>query len=495
MASNGPTSTRPKQTPLPPWGSVPTVFSASFILSVLLYWPVLTAFFIFDDLPHLSRCSPGLGHTLLDCWKPWGNGFWRPLNGLAFYTTEWAFGRTPLAFHLLCLAIHAAVSTLTFLVGRRLLGFDAPRGALAALLVTIHFGATGACIQLSNTCDSLLALFTLVTLLSWEGWLGTGGAWALARLVLAGVFCFLSKESAVALPLVLGLWSWGRPQTPGRTWAGLAGFLATSVIAAGIVIGVQLHGKGSYGADGRVSFSPVALGEKLADYTSALLVPYLQVGAWPWFEWHMGGAAQVAIRLAMLGAIAIAVVCFLRNRRHSSAGMLLMAVVMLLPSVPVQDPVQARYLYPAIPFLCLGLVFALRTTDPPPPWARRTASILVAALATMWGLGFPGSPLLRNHAGIALRVQDVVTMAEWEAPHWREGEVVTLLNHPHPGPAGGRWVYCQLLFDVFVPEPHVWVSLDHFVPGRTRHAYDCGGGMMRPVPIPTGSPPPKPTGS
>jgi hypothetical protein len=46
-----------------------------------------------------------------------------------------------------------------------------------------------------------------------------------------------------------------------------------------------------------------------------------------------------------------------------------------------------------------------------------------------------------------------------EARFWKDGDLVVILDHPHPGKDPWRWVYCQQLADVFVGHPKVTIYL------------------------------------
>jgi len=62
-------------------------------------------------------------------------------------------------------------------------------------------------------------------------------------------------------------------------------------------------------------------------------------------------------------------------------------------------------------------------------------------------------------------VEAFVQEARLESAHWTPGQTIAVQHHPHPGEEPFRWVYCQLLFDLFVDVPvNLELLEDDFAP-------------------------------
>ena len=99
-----------------------------------------------------------------------------------------------------------------------------------------------------------------------------------------------------------------------------------------------------------------------------------------------------------------------------------------------------------------------------------------------------------DETGVAAEVEQFVKEVKQLAPSWEPDSLVSILDHPHPGSAPWRWVYCQLLFNIFAPEAQARLALDVIVP-ETKYAYRFDGYSLREIPIvPTSTRAPEPDG-
>ncbi len=141
----------------------------------------------------------------------------RPLLKLS-YTLNWTSGLGLFGFHLFNVSVHAANAVMAYLLFRRLRdeGSDpaeAPAPALAAaLLFAVHPVQTEAVTYVSGRSASLMAFFYLASLLAYARGRESGSRlWLQAVSPLTFLLAFLTKETAVTLPLALVLWEIAGP--------------------------------------------------------------------------------------------------------------------------------------------------------------------------------------------------------------------------------------------------------------------------------------------
>ena len=181
-------------------------------LSLLTYAPALHGDFMLDDDRYLTNTpliasADGLYRIwftteALDYWPMAYTSFW----------FEWRlWGRHPLGYHVVNLALHVSITLLLWLVLRRL---SIPGAFLAALLFSIHPVNVVAVAWISQRKTLLAALFLLLSILCFlreEKRRGVGEQ-GLGRWYWLSLFAFLlaalSKISVVSMPLVFLLIVW-----------------------------------------------------------------------------------------------------------------------------------------------------------------------------------------------------------------------------------------------------------------------------------------------
>lgn len=176
------------------------------LLALLLFAPVWSAGFVYDDIDLLER-NPTLGEwsTILEAfrrpfWELAGfeqsnTGYYRPVGATAFVLLHKLGGGDAQAYHLASTLFHAASAALVVLLA---LGLRVPRWA--ALLAGLVFACSGTHVEAvawaSALPDLLATFFSLIAL---NFWVRGRGLLALPALLLA----MLSKEAAYATWLLL----------------------------------------------------------------------------------------------------------------------------------------------------------------------------------------------------------------------------------------------------------------------------------------------------
>ena len=453
------------------------VFLAALLVSATLQLFTLNSFFIFDDVSMFKHASPQFGVSFTGCFHAMSNGFWRPLNRVAFHILDITTGKTPFFYHLMALLIHSAVCAATFCASKVFFQFNIRTSILAALLTTVSVGGFSARIELSSTCDSLVVLFLLLSLVFWRVWQVTGRRKYLFFVILSVLFGIMSKETSAVLPVLLLLSVLVRGRLEKHERPILACLFATSIIH-GIVTLAYQHNSASYTNEGRISSNPLAFARQFLDYFSCLIVPYLHVLQWPFRHLEFSHSALWAIRIILGIAVGAGVIVFfIRKTTRIFILPFLMSGLVLFPVSIITDAPQSRFLYPAIPFFSIGIAALFHQA-----YVRYAVGkwMLFSGWIILNILGFYFLPTMREYVTTCAQVRTFVEESRRVSASWEDSETITVYNHPHPGLEGQRWGYCQQLFDVFLPSKHAILALDHFAP-ETSHAYNFLNGKLVPV--------------
>ncbi len=211
-------------------------------LAFVVYAPVLTAGFIWDDGRAITNnLALRSWHGLLDIWAGHSDPDYFPLKSTVLWLVYQLFGgRTP-PYHILNVAVHAANAALLWRVLRRL---SIPGAPLAGLVFLVHPTHVESVAWVSECKNTLSLLFALLSLLAWFRYeQGRRGRSYVASLLLF-IGALLCKTTVVILPIVLLLVTWWqrRPEpAPAETereqrWLGPLNMLVGAlVILAGIV--------------------------------------------------------------------------------------------------------------------------------------------------------------------------------------------------------------------------------------------------------------------
>ena len=245
-------------------------------------------------------------------------GPYQPLAWATYALTHRIWGLSPLAFHGVSLAGHAASTALFFLVLREILAKATPAAAprermfaaaFAALVWAVHPLRVESVAWIAEQRDVLCATFSLLTTLLYLRRPGSD-PWILASLTLA----LLSKSSAVALPLtllVLDAWPLGRLKTEGRAVfiEKIPMLLLAFAFAAMTFLGHRV--------DGAILSDPIVLRAQIAlhnfgFYLVRILYP---IGLSPYYPL----APDFSLGLAPAAAIAVAAAASWKCRREYPA--------------------------------------------------------------------------------------------------------------------------------------------------------------------------------
>jgi len=195
--------------------------------TLAVYLPALRVNFLGDDFMILHRLrSLERATDVLRFFRGEFFEYYRPL-GFVSHAVDWAIaGQEPRQFHLTNILIHVINTLLVLWIGRAL----SPRalaGPLAAALFALHASNNEAVVWMSARFDLLATCFALAAV----GWMvraWRGNPWVPALLFLCAV---LSKEAAVAMPIVAAAWSSFRMRdSTARTIARVAPWLGALVV-------------------------------------------------------------------------------------------------------------------------------------------------------------------------------------------------------------------------------------------------------------------------
>jgi hypothetical protein len=181
--------------------SLPAALAA--LAAIVVFACTLRGTYIYDD-QFVVHSDPRISdpHLWGQFWtKPYmpTDKLYRPLVSMSFAIQYWLHGDRPLAFHLVNILLHAAVSGAVAELGRRLAGFRA--GLIAGLLFAIHPVHVEAVAGLVGRSELMCGLATIVGLCIFVGGpLTPKRMWALAGCCIIAV---LSKEQGLLFPLLL----------------------------------------------------------------------------------------------------------------------------------------------------------------------------------------------------------------------------------------------------------------------------------------------------
>jgi len=208
-------------------------------------------------------------------WLGNGSGYYRPILQLAFLFQYQMFAARPLGYHLVSLGLHVACVLLACAWLRRRIGARRPALAAAAVgaaLFAVHPSRPANVAWISGSGDLWMTFWLLLGLWTWErlpSWKGT--VLALPTFVLA----FLSKETAVFVPVLVGLDALllVAPGPTRRQALGRAGASAVAIAAAMLLRLVLVPPA--------LAPRPIGLGTTAAEAAASFGL-YLQQLLWPW---------------------------------------------------------------------------------------------------------------------------------------------------------------------------------------------------------------------
>ena len=361
----------------------PWVLAAA-LAAVLTFAPTLGHGFVNWDDPDLILENPRVtAGAPLEALSPGGHA-WLPVRDLAWSLTWRLAGPSPLAFHLLNVACHAAATALfVLLVGELLGGAPAVAGA-AGLVFAVHPLHVEPVAWASGLKDPLSAglmfgaflLYVRATRADGVGRRLAATAGALGLLWCAA----LAKASALVLPGLMALYALTAARDRRRALAAIVPFAVLALLLGWVAYDVA-------SASGAVKVRTASAG-RVAANAAAVAAAYLRRAVLPvGLSPRYGGGAAVGPAVLAAGAYAALVAVAARRRRRLclALGWFGVALLPYLHAVRTSTAEADRYVYVAVGgwAMCLGLagealVGARR---------RRLAVGLVAAVVAAYAAG------------------------------------------------------------------------------------------------------------
>ena len=327
-----------------------------------------------------------------------GDTYYRPLFMTLFTVNYSVFGTTAWGWHLVNVLIHSAVTLMVFFVLREL----TDRKTLAAVtagLFAVHPVHAESVAWVSGITDPLMALFLLPAFYFYVRFRKNGRKSYMALSVALFLLALLSKETALAFPLVIACAEvfYFRDLTPVWRRVLRAGILASLFVAPTVIYFAM-----RYIAVGN-RFIPIetrfSVGLVLATIP-VVLIKYLELALIPINYslhhyvapedsiWSLSFLAPLALLIGMVVAVWLA-----RSRHLAFAG--IWFLIWLLPplaglrSFQPQYFVQERYLYLSSMGVCLALALAIEWLAEQHPFnvsGRKAAAAVAAALLVLWSV-------------------------------------------------------------------------------------------------------------
>jgi len=309
--------------------------------------------------------------------------FYRPVSLITLMIERRLFGTDPLGYRIVHAGLHIANAVLIFLIAVCFLidhgvaRVDAERGAMASglLFIALPYNADAVCFL--SDLGSLLSLHgTLLAVLFFRRFLRDGGAVALVLLLLSLALGLASKETSMAIPIVLSLQYLLVDRLPYRGRAGTAIVSSVAVCAVYMAIRVSVldHPIGMDVPSVATRFAgdiAVAIRHALLPHPISVEVPLADAPATPLVL--LGIAALIAL---------FGLVLFWRRRQPLLAFFAAAWLVSLAPSMLALDSLlvfPARYLYYPSPWLALAAGLTAANSG-------RLLSVGAAALVLSLGL-------------------------------------------------------------------------------------------------------------
>lgn len=324
------------------------------------------------------------------------NLYYRPLVTLSLMTDFWLHGQRPWGYHLTNLLLHLAAVLLAYALLRRAFELSSGSALIVALLFAVHPSRAEAVTWISGRSELLMAVFALASLLCFRRALVLErgrGPW-FAGALLAYVAAVLSKETAVALAVVVPALDWLMVSRGDRhrLWARARWCHLPLVLASAAYVSARLlHQATVLGERPRLPLGQhvTMVLESVGAYARLVLAPYhpsTQVGAHhnpahpSWTLVCVGGAVLAA---------GIAGLVLARRRAPRAALALVLAAAFLLPVanvVPLRIHVLVaeRFLY--LPLLGLMILLGVAASAIS-RWVRPAVLLsAVGVLAASWAL-------------------------------------------------------------------------------------------------------------
>lgn len=318
--------------------------------------------------------------------------YFRPMFSALLTASYAIFGEAAWGWHLVNVLIHAAVTFFVFLVAREVTSRRVA-SALTAGFFAVHPVHAESVAWISGVTDPLMALFFLPAYLAYSRHRRSGGKYLLPASLFLYFLALLSKETALALPILVAYVEVSRGNRTLRATAGTVVLFAVPT-ALYFVMRYYVMGGMLFGAAG------ARYPQSYAVLTAPLVtLKYLVLLVFPagYSYQHYTAFVTTMKSVAFLGPVAIlamlsAAVAALRSKELTFAAVWFIAT--LLPALAglrhfdQEYLVQERYLYlPSIGFClagALGVEYVAKTSVWRIP-GKAGAGLACAALLLVWG--------------------------------------------------------------------------------------------------------------
>lgn len=232
-------------TPRSTEGRRETAVSAALVVlaACLPYLSTIDNYFLQDDFGVVQLMGRRSG-TMFFQWftVPWMENIWsytpdeiRPFVALSYVFTSWWAPGSPVAHHLLNIAIHAANGVLVMQLARTVAGLGRPAALVAALAFVVLPVQAESVAWVTGRVDSMPTLFYLAAFLAYARWragVTTAYWWALVWFFVA----LFSKQNTITLPAALVAYDWLVRRQPIRpSWHWLRPYVPFALLTIGFL--------------------------------------------------------------------------------------------------------------------------------------------------------------------------------------------------------------------------------------------------------------------
>jgi protein O-mannosyl-transferase len=326
--------------------------------------------------------------------------YYRPLFS-ALFTINYALFGTGSAFgwHLVNVLIHALVTLLVFMVCKEFT--QSGRLALVtASLFAVHPAHAESVAWISGVTDPLMSLFLLPAFYFYLRYRKSDKPYFIALMLLFFLLALFSKETAVALPLVIAyceLFHFNESVPFKQRIARLAIFAALFVIPVVIYLLVRYQAFGAFVASDELRY-PLSASLQTIPIATAKYLWLLSVPVGYSYQHYTPFVTSVAslrfLAPLLMLVILIGAVVLSKSRLLKFSGVWFLALLApALAGLISFDPpyiVQERYLYLPLMGFCLALASGIEWLASRQRFAepRRLATALAALLVIVWGVAY-----------------------------------------------------------------------------------------------------------
>lgn len=285
-------------------------------------------------------------------------GNYAPLHLLSYMVDYAIWGLNPLGYHLMNSVLHGVNAVLVYLLVRRVLGREEP-AVWASLFFAVHPLQVETVVWITERKALLAAFFFFFSFLSFIRFSDSPGKKHLYLSLVFFILSCLSKVSAIAAPLVYGMYLYfSRGENLRTLVKRILPFAVVSAIFSAIAVGTQAspHGFELHG-DSLLSNLYTTI-VAVAQYGKILLFP-VQLSAYYWFSYHRLTDPVVMVSLALTAAALFGLWRY-AARRRAGAFWAVWPFLLFIPNlqiIPLAIVMADRYWY--LPLVGPAVLFGL----------------------------------------------------------------------------------------------------------------------------------------